>query len=169
MALSATLVGTLESRLAGGLDITIGCMEKQTKILLTLDTHSFQGGIHPRRRKPQRGYVLSDQDWGRLKYLITALRPASSNWLYAFQLFASGALSFTIAALTTEAAIDDVPFKLAVLLFVAPIVCGVGAGICLVAHLQLSRNVKTDERRAINFMEELERLHTERLDSGVAE
>lgn len=109
-------------------------------------------------RIQQPGFVVTRQEWNRIKERVRNIRSRESHWLSASYALLSIGVSFLIGALSL-AQLEGVATWVTVGFWMAVAIGFGGAIICLIAYRESGGRRKNDIKFVIEYMDDIERLY----------
>ena len=106
----------------------------------------------------QQGFIVTRQQWNRIKERVRNIRSRESNWLSALYALLSIGVSFLIGALSL-AQLEGVAIWVAVGFWMTVAVGIGGAIICLIAYIGSRGRRQDDIKVVIEDMDAIERLY----------
>lgn len=106
----------------------------------------------------QQGFIVTRQQWNRIKERVRNIRSRESNWLSALYALLSIGVSFLIGALSL-AQLEGVAIWVTVGFWMAVAVGIGGAIICLIAYVGSRGRRQDDIKVVIEYMDDIERLY----------
>lgn len=106
----------------------------------------------------QQGFIVTRQQWNRIKERVRNIRSRESHWLSALYALLSIGVSFLIGALSL-AQLEGVALLVTVGFWMAVAIGIGGAIICLIAYQESRGRRKDDIKVVIEYMNDIERLY----------
>lgn len=106
----------------------------------------------------QQGFIVTRQQWNRIKERVRNIRSRESNWLSALYALLSIGVSFLIGALSL-AQLEGVAIWVTVGFWMAVAIGIGGAIICLIAYMGSRGRREDDIKIVIEDMDAIERLY----------
>ena len=109
-------------------------------------------------RIQQPGFVVTRQEWNRIKERVRNIRSRESNWLSALYALLSIGVSFLIGALSL-AQLEGVALLVTVGFWMAVAIGIGGAIVCYIAYRESRGRRQDDIKVVIEYMNDIERLY----------
>lgn len=106
----------------------------------------------------QQGFIVTRQQWNRIKERVRNIRSRESHWLSALSVLSSMCVSFLIGALSL-AQLEGVALLVTVGFWMAVAIGIGGAIICLIAYMGSRGRRQDDIKVVIEDMDAIERLY----------
>lgn len=106
----------------------------------------------------QQGFVVTRQQWNRIKERVRNIRSRESHWLSAFYALLSIGVSFLIGAVSL-AYIEGAAPWVTTIFYVAAAIGFTGATVCYIAYRGSQGRRKDDIKVVHEYMDDIERLY----------